>query len=82
MPNLFSSTFIELLDSRASKFCSNRNIYPSSSDVSDGIFEDDGDVRALRAELKQCKEDLLNDEKIFADQQLDFEQVRDCLFMC
>lgn len=49
----------------------------SSTDVSDGVFDEDGDeaVAQLRAELKKCREDLLNDEKIFADQQLDFEQV-------
>ena len=49
----------------------------SSTDVSDGVFDEDGDddVSQLRTELKKCREDLLNDEKIFADQQLDFEQV-------
>lgn len=30
----------------------------------------------LRAELRQCREDLANDERIFADQQIDFEQVK------
>jgi hypothetical protein len=49
----------------------------SSTDVSDGVFDEDaGDVVSqLRCELKKCKEDLMNDERIFADQQLDFEQV-------
>ena len=49
----------------------------SSSDISDGVFDEDSDVvLQLRSELKKCREDLLNDEKIFADQQLDFEQVK------
>ncbi|XP_063693337.1 kinesin-like protein KIF3A isoform X2 [Bolinopsis microptera] len=49
----------------------------SSSDISDGVFDEDSDVVSqLRGELKKCREDLLNDEKIFADQQLDFEQVK------
>ena len=48
----------------------------SSTDISDGVFDEDSDlVLQLRGELKKCREDLLNDEKIFADQQLDFDQV-------
>ena len=50
----------------------------SGSDVSDGVFDEDS--TSLRKELDQCKADLLNDEKIFADQQIDFEQVKICSF--
>ena len=47
------------------------------SDLSEGVFDGDSDdVIKLKAELQKCKEDLLNDEKIFAEQQIDFEQVK------
>ena len=48
-----------------------------SSDLSDEAFSDESDdVAKLKLELNKCKEDLLNDEKIFAEQQIDFEQIK------